>query len=36
VTNGMNLKKPRIPFSKASDLGSYKVMIDGENVILEI
>lgn len=36
VTNGKNLKKPRIPFAKASDLRSYKVTIDGENVILEI
>ena len=36
VTTGKNLKKPRIPFAKASDLGSYKVIIDGENVVLEI
>jgi 3-phenylpropionate/trans-cinnamate dioxygenase ferredoxin subunit len=36
VTTGKNLKKPRIPFAKASDLRSYKVNIDGENVILEI
>jgi len=36
VTNGKNLKKPRIPFAKALDLRSYKVTIEGENVILEI
>ena len=36
VTNGRNLKKPRIPFAKASDLKSYKVSIEDENVILEI
>ena len=36
VTTGKNLKKPRIPFAKASDLRSYKVTIDGENVLLEI
>ena len=36
VTNGKNLKKPRIPFAKASDLKSYKVSIEDENVILEI
>jgi nitrite reductase/ring-hydroxylating ferredoxin subunit len=36
VTTGKNLKKPRIPFAKAPDLRSYKVTIDGENVILEI
>jgi nitrite reductase/ring-hydroxylating ferredoxin subunit len=36
VTTGKNLKKPRIPFAKASDLAIYKVTIDGENVVLEI
>ena len=36
VTTGKNLKKPRIPFAKASDLRSYKVIIDGKNVILDI
>src|SRR5512137_2261693 len=36
VNTGTNLKKPRIPFAKASDLRSYKVTIDGENVLLEI
>ena len=36
VTTGKNLKKPRIPFAKASDLASYRVIIDGENVILEV
>jgi len=36
VTTGKNLKKPRVPFAKASDRGSYKVTIDGENVILEV
>ena len=36
VTNGKNLKKPRIPFVKASDLKSYKVTIEDENVIIEI
>jgi 3-phenylpropionate/trans-cinnamate dioxygenase ferredoxin subunit len=36
VTTGENLKKPRIPFAKASDLGSYKVIVDGENVVLKI
>jgi nitrite reductase/ring-hydroxylating ferredoxin subunit len=36
VTTGKNLKKPRIPFAKAPDLRSYKVIIDGENVILEL
>lgn len=36
VTNGKNLKKPWIPFAKASDLKSYKVSIDGENVLIEI
>jgi 3-phenylpropionate/trans-cinnamate dioxygenase ferredoxin component len=35
VTTGKNLKKPRIPFAKAPDLKSYKVTINGENVILE-
>ena len=36
ITTGKNIKKPRIPFAKASDLRSYTVVIDGENVILEI
>ena len=36
VTTGKNLKKPRIPFTKAPDLKSYKVTLDGENVTLEI
>ena len=36
VTTGKNLKKPRIPFAKAPDLRSYKVAVDGENVILDI
>jgi nitrite reductase/ring-hydroxylating ferredoxin subunit len=36
VTTGKNLKKPRIPFAKAPDLKSYKVTVDGENVILDI
>jgi len=36
VTTGKNLKKPRIPFAKASELKSYKVTIYGENVTIEI
>jgi len=36
VTNGKNLKKPWIPFAKASDLKNYKVSIDGENVLIEL
>ena len=36
VTNGKNLKKPRIPFAKAVDINSYKVTIENENLILEI
>ena len=36
VTTGKNLKKPRIPFAKASDLKSYKVTIEDKNVIIEI
>lgn len=36
VTNGKNLKKPWIPFAKASDLKSYKVSINGENVLIDI
>jgi 3-phenylpropionate/trans-cinnamate dioxygenase ferredoxin component len=36
VTTGKNLKKPRLPFAKASELRSYKVTIDGENVTIEI
>jgi nitrite reductase/ring-hydroxylating ferredoxin subunit len=35
VTTGKNLKKPRIPFAKASDLKSYKVTIKDENVVLD-
>ena len=33
---GKNLKKPRIPFSKAADLRTYPVVIEGESVIVEI
>ena len=36
VTTGENLKKPRIPFAKASNLKSYKVNIKNEKVIIEI
>jgi nitrite reductase (NADH) small subunit len=36
VTTGKNLKKPRIPFTKASDRRTYKITIDGENVTLEL
>jgi nitrite reductase/ring-hydroxylating ferredoxin subunit len=36
VTTGKNLKKPRIPFAKASNLKSYKITIEDKNVILEI
>lgn len=36
VTTGKNLKKPRFPFAKASDLRIYKVTIDRENVVIKI
>jgi len=36
VTTGKNLKKPRLPFAKSSDLKNYKVTIENENVILEL
>jgi nitrite reductase/ring-hydroxylating ferredoxin subunit len=36
VTTGTNIKKPRIPFAKASELKTYKVTIDGENVTIAI
>jgi len=36
VTNGINLKKPWIPFAKASDLKTYNVIIENNDVIIEI
>lgn len=36
VTTGKNIKKPYVPFAKAPSLKTYKVTVDGENVILEI
>jgi len=36
ITSGKNLKKPYVPFAKAPSLKTYKVVVDGENVTLDI
>lgn len=36
VRTGKNLKKPRLPFAKAHDIRSYKVMVEGKEVFLEL
>ena len=35
VRTGKNLKKPKMMFAKGEDLQSYKVSIDGDDVVVE-
>ncbi|MDW5562902.1 MAG: Rieske 2Fe-2S domain-containing protein [Methanomassiliicoccus sp.] len=36
VTTGKSLKKPYVPFAKAANLMTYKVIVNGDSVILDI
>ncbi len=36
VKTGKNLKKPHFPFAKGVDIPSYKVLIEGQDVYLDL
>jgi nitrite reductase/ring-hydroxylating ferredoxin subunit len=36
VKTGKNLKKPRWPFAKASDLKTYPIWVEGDNIVLDV
>ncbi len=36
VRTGKNIKKPKMLFAKGADLQTYKVQVDGDNVVVEL